>query len=131
MRNLLYKITSFITLACASQFALALDCSKASNTIEINECASIEQKKVEAKLNAVYQRVMKMLDKEIAAGDLDKASKTTLIEAQRAWLKFREADCNAVYQYHISGTIRGVMYIGCMQTHTERRIKDLEEYEKN
>ncbi len=120
-----------ITLACASQLALALDCSKASNTLEINECASIEQKKVEAKLNAVYQRVMKFLDKQIADGDLDKASKTTLIEAQRAWLKFREADCSAVYQYHIAGTIRNVMHIGCMQTHTERRIKDLEEYEKN
>jgi len=120
-----------ITLACASNYAHALDCSKAANTIEINECASIEQRKVEAKLNAVYQRVMKYLDKQIADGDLDKASKTTLIEAQRAWLKFREADCNAVYQYHIAGTIRGVMSISCLQTHTERRIKDLEEYEKN
>lgn len=127
MRNLI----CLLCLACVSQFALALDCSKASNTIEINECASIEQKKGETRLNAVYQRVMKYLDKQIADGDLDKASKTTLIEAQRAWIKFREADCNAVYQYHIAGTIRGVMSINCMKTHTERRIKDLEEYEKN
>lgn len=44
-------------------------------------------------------------------------------------MKFREADCNALYELYRDGTIRTVMYIGCMQAHAEQRIKELKEYE--
>lgn len=119
---------SLILLAlCGSAFAL--DCSKAITTPDINECASIDQKKVEAKLNKVYQRVLKSLDKPDAPLEPYSEMRKTLVAAQREWVKFREADCDAVYQKHVSGTIRTVMYIGCMQSHAEKRIKELEDYE--
>jgi uncharacterized protein YecT (DUF1311 family) len=108
-----------LTVCAGSSFAL--DCKNAVSTPEINECASIEQKKVEDKLNKVYQRVIKSVDKAEA--------KKSLVEAQRAWVKFREADCNAVYQKWIDGTIRGVMFTGCMQNRAETRIKELEDYD--
>lgn len=120
-----------ITLACASSFTHALDCSKASNTMEINECASIEQQKVEVKLNQVYQRVMKGMEKDYASDGNFAGMKKAFVNAQRAWIKFREADCDAVYQKHIGGTIRNVMHISCMQAHAKKRIVDLEEFEKN
>ena len=49
-------------LATACAPALALDCKNAMNTPEMNECAALEQKAVEAKLNQVYRRVIKSLD---------------------------------------------------------------------
>ena len=131
MRPLFYFPASLLSLACFSQPVFAVDCSVASTTLEVNECASIGQQKMEAKLNTTYQRIMKLLDKQSADDPNAKASKTALIEAQRAWIKFREADCNAVYQYYIDGTIRTVMSISCMSKHAERRIKDLEEYERH
>ncbi|MGO4476938.1 lysozyme inhibitor LprI family protein [Massilia sp. 2TAF26] len=95
------------------------------STREINECAAIEQKAVEAKLNQAYQRTLKALDDE---GNESIETKKKLIVAQRAWVKFREADCDAVYQRNAGGTIRTVMYIGCMQTHAKERIKALEDF---
>jgi uncharacterized protein YecT (DUF1311 family) len=114
----------FVLVSCTATFAL--DCNKAITTTEVNECASIEQKKVEARLNEAYQRVTKSLDQPDT--DLEKFSqvKSGLIAAQREWVKFRETDCQALYTYYQGGTIRGLMFIGCMQSHAENRIKDLQ-----
>lgn len=118
-----------LVLLASSQGAFGLDCGKAITTPDINQCASIEQKRVEANLNKVYQRVLKSLDRQDASPQSSAAIRNSFIAAQRAWIKFREADCDAVYQKHADGSIRTVMYIGCMQSHAERRIKDLEDYE--
>lgn len=109
--------------------ALALDCNKAITTPEINQCAKIEQDKIEAKLNKIYQRVLKTLDKPDTEIEYYSKMKESLIAAQRAWVKFREADCDAVFEKNASGTIRTVMYIECMQARAEQRIKELEIYE--
>ncbi|WP_151638821.1 lysozyme inhibitor LprI family protein [Noviherbaspirillum aerium] len=122
-RTLLYLI-----ILAASRSAFGLDCSKAITTPDLNQCASIEQKKVEATLNRVYQRVLKSLDDKDAEQP-DAKVRNAFIAAQRAWVKFREADCNAVYQKHAGGSIRTMMHIGCMQNHAEKRIKDLEYFE--
>ena len=119
-----------LPLVFFSLTAQAIDCSKAITTPDINACASADQKKVETKLNTIYRRVIKSLDQPDTELEKFSEMKSTLIEAQRAWVKFREADCTAVSTLHASGTIRTAMYIGCMQSHAERRIKDLEDYEK-
>jgi len=121
MRPTLFLFT--LAMACAP--ALALDCKNAMNTPEMNECAALEQKAVEAKLNQVYRRVIKSLD----TNEDSAAAKEKLVIAQRAWIKFREADCDAVYENWAGGTIRNVMYSGCMRQHAEQRIKDLEGFE--
>jgi len=119
-------VAAALVLCGAAAGALAApDCKNAMNTLEINECASIEQKAVEARLNQVYQRVLKTLDGE---GRDSAATRAKLVAAQRAWVRFREADCDAVYERHAGGTIRTVMYIGCMQSHAEQRIKALEAF---
>jgi len=109
-----------LLLAAATSSAFALDCKNAVSTPDMNECASIEQKEVEAKLNKVYQRVTKSID--------EASTRKALVEAQRAWVKFREADCKAVYEQNKTGTIRTLMFIGCMQQHAETRTKALEEF---
>jgi uncharacterized protein YecT (DUF1311 family) len=119
--NYLPRLLAALLLTTCASSAFALDCKNALSTPEINECASIEQKKVEDKLNKVYQRIVKSVDNAEA--------KKSLVEAQRAWVKFRDADCKAVYQKWIEGTIRGVMFTGCMQNRAETRIKELEDYD--
>lgn len=119
---------ALLALLGYSGSAVGLDCGKAITTPDINQCASMEQKKVEANLNRVYQRVLKSLDGKDAPQS-GAAVRSSFIAAQRAWIKFREADCDAVYQKYADGSIRTVMHIGCMQNHAERRIKDLEAFE--
>ncbi len=108
--------------------ALALDCSKAISTPDLNTCAKQDQKEVEAELNTVYKEVIRSLSGPDTELEKPSEVKSALIKAQRAWVKFREADCNAVYLKHMSGTIRTVMYIGCMQSHAEQRIKALKNF---
>jgi uncharacterized protein YecT (DUF1311 family) len=121
-------LIALLLLACSAS-AAAINCANAITTLDINECASREQAKVEAKLNKVYQRVLKSLDKPDEELEKYSEMKKKLIVAQRAWVKFREADCDAVYAKSASGTMRTVLFIGCMQSHAEKRIKELEAYE--
>lgn len=122
-------VLAVVTLL-ASLPAAAVDCAQAITTPDINACAAAEQKKVETELNTVYQHVLHGLEQASTDAERNRKTRAALVEAQRAWVKFREADCKAVFTRHEGGTIRTVMYLGCMQTHAEARIKDLEEYEK-
>ncbi len=105
--------------------AHALDCARASTTLELNECAARAQKAVEQTLNQTYQQALKALQQPDTETEKFSATRQRLVEAQRAWMKFREADCEAVYLQYVSGSIRNLMFIGCMQKHAERRIDDL------
>ncbi|NYE60833.1 uncharacterized protein YecT (DUF1311 family) [Duganella sp. 1224] len=113
-----------LLLAACAGHSYALDCDKASSTIEINQCALQEQQKVERQLNATYQETLKVF----ASAD-DASTKTKLVDAQRLWVKFREADCQAEYDKWKGGTIRNVMYSGCMQERAKQRIKELESFQ--
>jgi uncharacterized protein YecT (DUF1311 family) len=124
--RLALPISAVVSLMISLPVA-AIDCAKAVTTPDINACASAEQKKVEARLNDTYQRILRNLEPSATETASSSRIKATLVEAQRAWVKFREADCHALYTLYEDGTIRTVMYIGCMQTRAERRIKDLEE----
>ena len=120
----------FFLIASGSSFAL--DCSKADNTIEINQCAQIRQTKTDEELNEAYQRVLAMLEGINKEPDnrIKTDLKAGLIKAQRLWVKFREADCANIYDFWSNGTIRSVMYSDCMRGRAEQRIKELDEYQR-
>ena len=105
--------------------AWAVDCDKAVATPDLNECAAREQKAVEAKLNSTYQKVLKELEER---DENHVETRKKLVAAQRAWIKFREADCSAAYQYYIDGSMRNLVHIGCMQKRAEQRIKELDAF---
>jgi uncharacterized protein YecT (DUF1311 family) len=111
----------------------ALDCERAISTPDVNACGQIELDKVELKLNQVYQRVLKQMD-EISREKSNLADKSKLkksfVEAQRLWVKFRKADCDTTYTFWSDGTIRGAMYLACMTSRAEQRIKELKMYEE-
>jgi len=115
-RSLIALGVSLLALADAR----ALDCANAVTTPDMNECAAREQKVVEANLNRTYQQLLKDLNDPDSA-----ATKKKLVVAQRAWVKFREADCAAVYEHYAGGTIRNLMHSGCMRGRAEQRIKEL------
>lgn len=122
-------VIAFLVVSLSAGSAQALDCANAITTPEINECASIEKDKVEAKLNDTYKKALAFLDNSdpLIKEDAAKA-KAKLKEAQRAWIKFRETDCDAIYSFNASGTMRTVLWIGCMQSHAEQRINELNNF---
>ena len=124
-RRLLALLLIVVPTLCHAK----LDCKNVITTPDINQCAQIEFESVEKKLNETYRRVLKSLNKPDEETVSYSKIKNGLIEAQKAWVSFRQKDCDAYFTLHASGTIRTVMYIGCMQSHAEKRIKEISEYE--
>jgi uncharacterized protein YecT (DUF1311 family) len=118
-------LAAVVLSAAASASAEALDCKNAMSTPDINACAWIDLKAVDSTLNQAYQRTLKRLGDR---GTESAAATKKLIAAQRAWIKFRDADCDSVDEMWAGGTIHTVMHIGCLQHHAEQRIKDLDAY---
>lgn len=104
------------------------DCGNAANTLEINACLQKQQAQTEAQLNQVYREVLAQISAESAQPGSPAQMKQQFIGAQRAWISFREKDCQAVYTFWSQGTIRNAMYLGCMRSRAEQRIKELQEY---
>ena len=126
----LSSLLTALALAGACTAAAALDCANAITTLDMNACAAEDVKAADARLNAVYQRIMKGLSQPNEPGANHAAMKATLLDAQRLWVRFREADCKAIYTRDEAGSIRNLSSLGCMKAHAEQRIKELESYDK-
>ena len=73
----------------------AAQCKDAVSTRDMHDCMDNEWKKSDAELNRVYQESLKKLKPEQAA---------LLRKAQRAWLTYRDAQCDADYKMFAGGT---------------------------
>ena len=119
-------LTLSTVLACHAQ--AGNPCDQAMTTPEMNQCAQQEHQQADKKLNAAYQAALKRIDAGLDDEQQRKATRQGLVEAQRFWVQFRDKDCGAEYDWWRGGTIRGVMYWGCMTNRTEKRTKELEQF---
>ena len=92
-------------------------CQGTGDQTEITDCYAREFRKTDAQLNAVYKSLLVALDAE---------HQTLLRKAQRAWLTFRDADCNLDASEALHGSMEGMLVFMCMDAMTEKRIKDLQ-----
>jgi uncharacterized protein YecT (DUF1311 family) len=97
-------------------------------TVVMEACVEKAQKVVETELNLAYARALRSLPKASDSSGTYAQVRRNLVEAQRAWVLFRQKDCDAVYALAIDGSARGLEYLGCMRIHAERRIEDLKVY---
>lgn len=121
-KNCSLAASAAMALAIFSQTVLAgektLDCDKAMNTLEINQCAGIELKEAEATMG-------RYLEQSLAHNDHDPELVSAIESAQAAWEDYISAHCDAVYTQWREGTIRGVMGISCKTRLTEQRTYEL------
>lgn len=118
---------TFIVSSPALANDQGFDCSQPQeNQLGMNICAGEDYKKADAALNAAYiqaQASMKsFLDYDAAKA---KAGKQKLIEAQRAWIKFRDAACEVEGLSAEGGTIQPLLISTCLTKLTKRRTEDL------
>mgnify|MGYP000476956381 CR=1 FL=1 len=91
------------------------------STIGMIQCAAVELKVQDARLNRAYQDAMKRLDLP--------RQKTALKKAQRAWIAYRDADCASVYDPDW-GSLARIEANACVLDHTARRADALEMYRR-
>ena len=81
------------------------------------DCSMAETQRQDARLNKAYKALM---------GSLSAERKKQLLEAQRAWLKFRDTNCGFYFDPD-GGSMARVSANDCVMTMTANRAKELED----
>lgn len=92
-------------------------------TIKMMDCINAEFERQDARLNKAYKTLMAAM----TAADSTPERKKQLQAAQRAWIKFRDLNCD-FYHDPNGGTIAGVNANSCMMQMTADRAKELENF---
>ncbi|MBQ0709495.1 MULTISPECIES: lysozyme inhibitor LprI family protein [unclassified Ochrobactrum] len=100
--------------------AQADDCQNASSQAALNECYGKAYKKSDAELNKIFKTLQRRAD--------DADLKKKLVQSQRTWIAFRDAECGM--QTYGGGSISGMAYSICLSDLTTERVNDLKKYLK-
>jgi uncharacterized protein YecT (DUF1311 family) len=98
------------------QRAKKAPCSDADTQAAMNICAGQEYRTADAALNRAYQQLVAKLDTE---------EKSQLKEAQTAWLKYRDTNCDFVADQYKGGSIRPTILGLCLADVTRNRTAEL------
>ena len=106
---------SAVELGSSKQFSTCMDKS-GGVTSGMIECITTENKLQDARLNKAYKAL---------SADLQPVRKTQLLEAQRAWIKFRDTNCS-FYADPDGGSMARVSANDCVMRATTERARELE-----
>lgn len=99
--------------------AQKLDCQKALNQQELNQCAALSAREADRKLNQIYQQLRK---------EQRNQSNTLLINAEEAWIKYRDASCAFSRSQFEGGSIAPLIYSDCIARLTKQRTQELKSH---
>ena len=107
--------------------AMAQDCSSYNlDQQSMNACAKQDWEAADRLLNAAYKQAKvraRQNDEYLEAGETPAAK--LLLEAQRAWIPFRDQACELESTLMRGGSAQPLLYWGCMARLTEQRTYDL------
>ena len=104
-----------------SQAYASAACQNATTQLQLNECAAASYAKSDKDLNKVYRDILARLK-----GPSE--TKTDFIAAQRAWLKYRDAQCRFEISGLEGGSVQPMIYSQCLDTLTQSRTKYLSQF---
>ena len=94
------------------------DCNHLKVTTEIKSCLVIQHEMLNDRLTNTYH---------LALSTLPKADRKNLINAQRAWVRFKEADCYAAIAADAGGTAASIIGLNCTNNKISAREKEIKE----
>ncbi|MBW4494527.1 MAG: DUF1311 domain-containing protein [Oscillatoria princeps RMCB-10] len=97
------------------------NCNDPQTQAEMNACAGLLYESADKTLNEVYQQVR---------SKLRGANREKLTLAQRAWIEFREGNCEFAKSQVEGGTMAPAIRAGCLADITEKRAASLESYKR-
>jgi uncharacterized protein YecT (DUF1311 family) len=108
----------FASTCCFAQQMNAKDdlCQSSVTTSEMTNCFAIALKKADSELNGYYQRIPTVVDRDGLA---------KLKTAQRLWIQFRDANCDAEYELYSEGTAAPMVKLACLEAMTRHRTEEL------
>jgi uncharacterized protein YecT (DUF1311 family) len=115
----LSQIASAEDAGLSQQFSLCMG-ESGGVTVDMLGCIGKETAYQDVRLNKVYKEVMSQLTEE---------RKKQLKKAQRAWIQFRDANCD-FYADPDGGTMARVNSNDCVMSATASRAKELEGFKE-
>jgi len=109
-------------------------CNAARSQSQMNQCAGEQYHKADARLNAVYQKALEIMQRNLADAKAKKDAQLIkydqdgiekLKAAERAWIQYRNLHCDAAGQRYEGGSMRPMIWGQCMAETTLDRIKEL------
>jgi uncharacterized protein YecT (DUF1311 family) len=113
--------TSVLMAIAPIAVALAQDCANATSKMAMNVCADQAYRMADAELNTVYSQITDRLKH-------DKDSAKLLVNAQKAWLTFRDAECTFATSASAQGSVYPMLVAQCRDGLTSKRIDELKAY---
>ncbi|MDE1937695.1 MAG: lysozyme inhibitor LprI family protein [Alphaproteobacteria bacterium] len=110
-----------LTLGLFACAASGGDCRNPTTQRDMNMCASQEYEAADQRLNQAYRQTM---------ATLDDTSRERLRNAQRAWIGFRDRQCNAETAQNRGGSMFPMLYSGCMTRLTNARTRELQSFRR-
>lgn len=100
-----------------------------SSNMHIMACTSVAQAFADDRLNSVYRawtEVLRHPEPDEAKDDAEILKR--LVDAERAWIDFRDTECNLQSTSMLGGTGEPTVYGDCLYAMTKARVKALEAY---
>ncbi|KJZ34019.1 lysozyme inhibitor LprI family protein [Pseudomonas sp. B21-040] len=117
------RVLLALTPVLFTSMAFALDCDNAADQATMNQCAAQQHAAADKELNALYQQITTRLKSE-------PERKKSLVGAQRAWIAFRDAECNFSASGVEGGSVYPLIYSNCVTELTKARAETFKTYLK-
>jgi uncharacterized protein YecT (DUF1311 family) len=130
---------TLLILPCLAVFAVSAladvapppkpNCDDAVSNLDMRQCAYAEYKTADKELNAVYHRARKFLKETYGPEEIKNAGGQNpmldLMDAQRKWVAFRDANCKSLGTQMLGGSGQDTIVAGCLASMTKDRAKEL------
>lgn len=94
---------------------------KAQTQADLNACAIGAFKRADADLNRLYKQIIARLQG-------DDGVRERLVDAQRKWLQFRDAECAFQTVRTVGGSIQPTQVNSCLADQTQARVIQLQNH---
>ena len=105
-----------------------VNCDEPTTQFDMTECAGRDYEEADAELNVQYKATRKVLaerDKDITDGSQSAAE--SLLTAQRAWIAYRDAQCETEGLQAQGGTMQPMLVSACLANLTTKRSEELKQ----
>lgn len=114
-------LLSVILVAFMAPVVHADECEDAADDVSMMECIKRAYKASDSKLNQTYRTIEHRL-----SGDTD--GKHLLVQAERNWVAFRDAECSFAASGVAGGSAYPLVHTMCLHSLTKERVDQLKEY---
>jgi|GEM_PF-2878273 len=98
--------------------------NNATSTLGYKNCIGTAYDEADAELNKVYKSITSPLKKQNDPDSVEILKR--LVEAQRAWITFRDANCKLAGIQMLNGSGESPIVGGCIVTSTISRVRELQ-----